>query len=128
MLIYFFLVEKADQVTGTWILNQIYEVIRKHFALVLTNLVVKACQVVRALVVVEALASQANAQGVTSVPSPAWQYFLCPFLCSTNNNIHPFNHMSPILNCIEVNLRASADGPWVPSSISSHVTLGVLSF
>jgi len=47
--------------------------------------------VVRALVVVEALASQANAQGVTSVPS-----------------------------------RASADRPWVPSSISSHVTLGVL--
>ena len=52
---------------------------RTYIVLVLTNLVVKACQVVRALVVVEALASQANAQGVTSVPSPAWQYFSCPF-------------------------------------------------
>ena len=49
-----------------------------HIVLVHSNLVVKACQVVRALVVVEALASQANAQGVTSVPSPAWQYFSCP--------------------------------------------------
>ena len=52
---------------------------RTYIVLVLTNLVVKACQVVRALVVVEALASQANAQGVTSVPSPVWKYFSCPF-------------------------------------------------
>ena len=52
---------------------------RIYIVLVLTNLVVKACQVVRALVVVEALASQANAQGVTSVPSPVWQYFSCTF-------------------------------------------------
>ena len=78
MLIYFFRVKKQTKWPGHQFSIE-YEVIRKHFALVLTNLVVKACQVVRALVVVEALASQANAQGVTSVPSPAWQYFSCPF-------------------------------------------------